>query len=188
MRTKIILAVLILLLTAGVGYYIRRDVNDVNKNKIQSLSREGPSFAEMLDRPVNITVDMPLEAQEIAREKIEKLTTELRQNPNLFDNWLSLGIYRKIIGDYEGAAECWKYAATLNPKSPIPYNNLGDLYAYFLKDTKKAEENFLKAIENDPSAVYVYRSLYEFYKYILKDDIKARQILEVSKSIGQILE
>jgi tetratricopeptide (TPR) repeat protein len=83
-----------------------------------------------------------------------------------------------MIGDYEGAKECWEYAAVVNPKSPTPFNNLGDLYAHYLKDNKKAEENFLIAIKNGPDQIYIYRSLYEFYRYVMKDNAKAKQILE----------
>jgi tetratricopeptide (TPR) repeat protein len=60
----------------------------------------------------------------------------------------------------------------------VVFHNLGDLYAYFLKDTQKAEENFLKALENGPDQIYIYRNVYEFYRYAMKDDVKAKQILE----------
>lgn len=174
MPPKIVIAIFIvifiLLLAAVAGYYIYRDVV---RHRVANIPQP-PN----LDRSINMPSSLALDAQKIVKEKIEELSTELKQNPNLFDNWLLLGIYRKMIGDYEGAKECWEYASIVNPQSPTPFNNLGDLYANFIKDNKKAEENFLQAIKIDPSAIYIYRSLYEFYHYNLKDDAKAKQILE----------
>jgi len=183
---KIILVIFILLFAAGVGYYIYRDfvrhrvanipvepTPGVGKNQ-QLEQIEHPN----LDRPFTIPDNFPEDAKKIAIENIEKLSTELKKNPNIFDNWLVLGIYRKMLGDYEGAKECWEYAAAIDPQSPTPFNNLGDLYANYLKDNKKAEENFLKAIENGPEQIYIYRSVYDFYRYVMKDDAKAKQILE----------
>ena len=89
-----------------------------------------------------------------------------------------LGVYRKIIGDYEGAREVWEYASAIRPQNSVSFNNLGELYAYYLKNNKKAEENYAKAIENDPSAIYIYRNFFDFYRYFAKDTAKARAILE----------
>jgi tetratricopeptide (TPR) repeat protein len=193
---KIILIIVILLFAAGVGYYIYRDVvqhrvldtepttvvgsveNKQSEQAQQIEQLQQQPKVPNLDRPLNITANLPEDAQKIAKDKIEKLTLELKQNPALVEDWLVLGIYRKMIGDYEGAKECWEYAAAIDPQSPTPFNNLGDLYANYLKDSKKAEENFLIAIKNNPNQIYIYRSTYELYRYVLKDDAKARAILE----------
>jgi len=170
---KILLGLIILFFAVGVGYYIWRDLVQEQKNVQHSVAH-----IPNLDRPINITANLPEDAQKIAQEKIEKLNSELKQDPSLFENWLVLGIYRKMIGDLEGAKECWEYAGFLSPQSPIPFNNLGDLYANYLKDSKKAEENFLIAIKNGPDQIYIYRSFCEFYRYTMKDNAKAKQILE----------
>ena len=83
-----------------------------------------------------------------------------------------------MINDYEGARLAWEYAGAIRPKSPTPFNNLGELYAYQLKDNAMAEKNYLKAIENDPSAIYIYRNFFDFYRYFVKDMAKARALLE----------
>lgn len=190
---KIFLGLIILFFAAGVSYYIWHDLtkkptSDIGFEVATStpdtqtpnsllgypIAKEIPN----LDKPINITADLPEDAKKIAQEKIEKLSSELKQDPSLFENWLVLGIYRKMIGDYEGAKECWEYASFLMPQSSVPFNNLGDLYAYYLKDSNRSEENFLKAIKNNPSQIFIYRSLYELYHYVMKDDIKAKQILE----------
>lgn len=175
---KILIGLIILLFAVGVGYYIYRDIVGYRKSNTEPISDVDSVSIPNLDRPINITANLPEGAQKIAGEKIEKLTAELKQNSAILENWLVLGIYRKMIGDLEGARECWEYAGFLAPQSAIPFNNLGDLYANYLKDNQKAEDNFLIAIKNSPNQIYIYRSLYDFYRYIMKDNTKARQILE----------
>jgi len=137
------------------------------------------SSAEELDlnRPIVIPSDMAPKVAKLVTEKIKKLNSELKTDPNSMESLLALGIYRKMIRDYAGAAEAWEYAGKIYPKSPTPFNNLGDLYAYFLKDKKKAEKNFLKALKNGPNELYIYRNTYEFYRYVMKDDARAKEIL-----------
>ena len=60
------------------------------------------------------------------------------------ENWLVLGVYRKMIGDYESAKEVWEYASAIRPQNSVSFNNLGELYAYYLKDNAKAEKIILK--------------------------------------------
>lgn len=168
-----------------MGYYIYSEMSDI---EIDVDAEPTPGVDENqqlehlehpnLDRPINIPEDFPEDAKKIATEKIQKLSNELKANNDFFDGWLDLGIYRKMIGDYEGAKECWEYASAIRPLNSISFNNLGDLYGYYLKDYKKAEENFLKALENGPDQVYIYRNTYEFYRYVMKDDAQAKEILK----------
>lgn len=189
MLKKIILALAVLILALGVGFYI---YSDFVSHRVANIPTEPKTdFGENqqieqveqleypdLDRPLTFPSGFPLDAQKIIKESVEKLVSELKQNPGLFDNWLELGIRRKTIKDYEGAEEAWEYAGAISPLNSVSFNNLGDLYAYYLKDYKKAEENFLTAIKNGPDQVYIYRSFYEFYRNVLKDNAKARAILE----------
>ena len=131
-----------------------------------------------LNKEIKITADMNEEAKRIATAKIQDLSSQLKKDSDNLENWLVLGVYRKTIGDYEGAREVWEYAGAIRPQNSISFNNLGELYAYQLKDNIKAEENYKKAIENDPSAIYIYRNFFDFYRYFAKDTAKARAILE----------
>jgi len=131
-----------------------------------------------LDRMVINDASLPKEAVQILEKNIKKVSDELRLDSNNLSLWLDLGIQRKIAGDYEGARDAWDYASKIRPKNSVSFGNLGDLYAYYLKDTKKAEKNFLKAIENGPDEIYLYFKTSDFYKYIMKDTEKARAIVE----------
>jgi len=198
MRSKFVLGLVILALAGSAGYYIYSDfvkhrVSDMTDNsgvgaegtgdfKVEQIPIEDKnvqdSVLHILDRSINISADLPEDARKIAVENIEKLIVELKQNPNSFDLWLKLAIYRKMLGDYEGAREIWEYTSKMAPNDAISFNNLGDLYAYYLKDSAKAEENFLKALKNGPDQVYVYRNVHDFYLNVMKDKAKAKKILE----------
>ena len=202
-----IIGILVVITIAGlVGFYIYNDISskkenvDISQeNKVNnelpagiSIEGDGDYSVEIIsvdDESVNISVpsldrdivfgtDFPLEAQDIMRNKIEKLSSELKEDNSLLENWIELGIQRKTIGDYVGAREAWEYAIALRPSGSVAYHNLGDLHAYFLKNNIKAEENFLKAIENAPNDVYLYFKISEFYKNILNDMDKARTIVQ----------
>lgn len=134
--------------------------------------------APNLDREIKITGEMSDEAKRIVTAKIQDLSGQLKKDSDNLENWLVLGVYRKTIGDLESAREIWEYASAIRPGNSVSFNNLGELYAYYLKDSKKAEENYAKAIENDPSAIYIYRNFFDFYRYFLKDMTKARAVLE----------
>ena len=55
---------------------------------------------------------------------------------------------------------------------------MGDLYAYYLRDNQKAEENYLEALELGPSQTYLYFKTAEFYRDFLLDSQKARVIVQ----------
>lgn len=185
MRNKLILIAIIAILAGGAGYYIYSDLVQSPMSNIPAEPTPGVGeenvhdrVVHILDRPINFYVDIPEEAKEIYRKKIEELSSALKENPDLFNHWLDLGIYRQNIGDYEAARDIWEYAGKIRPQNSTSFQNLGYLYAYYLKDNKKAEENYLKALENGPDQVYIYRNTYEFYRYAMKDDARAKEILK----------
>lgn len=114
----------------------------------------------------------------ITKQRWEKTIETLKKDPTDFQAWVELGLIRSNIGDLYGAKLAWEYASALVPKNSVAYGNLGYLYAYDLKDNKKAEENYLKAIENNPAMLYLYFQTYEFYRDIVKDPVKARRFVE----------
>lgn len=96
-------------------------------------------------RPVSITADLPVEARAAIAAHFEENKELLAKDPKNFNAWLDLAILYKIGGDYRGAEAIWLYATKAWPESPIPFNNLGDLYKNFLKDSVKATLYYEKA-------------------------------------------
>ncbi len=148
-------------------------VSEVNINK-EAISISAPS----LDRPIVYPSDMPAQIKEDNQSKISQIIKNLKSNTGSFNDWIDLGLYRKLLGDYEGARQAWEYASLLRPQSPASFSNLGILYGYYLKDAPKAEKSFLRAIENDPKDINLYFQTYDFYKDVMKDSTKAKAIIE----------
>ncbi len=111
------------------------------------------------------SANLPTEAVSILRTKEQATISAIKKEPTRVDLWLELGVYRKMAGDYQGAADAWSYVAQTGPTSVnyIAYGNLGDLYMNFLKNYPKAEANFKAAIAIKPGAVDYYRALFSLY-------------------------
>ena len=144
--------------------------------KIEQISieefdvKEVPKPIPNLDESIKNNASLPEEAKKIVDSKIAELVEKLKNDPSDFYSWIALGIRAKTLEDYEKTVEFWKYAIRLSPDNKVSYNNLGDLYHYFIRDFKKSEEYFLEALEVDPNYVFTYRGLHELYKYSYKQD------------------
>ncbi len=131
-----------------------------------------------LDRKIVFGSDVSKDAQKIITTKINSLEDALKKDNSSLENWIDLGLYRKIAGDYEGARDAWEYVGVISPQNSLSFRNLGDLYGYYLKDSQKAEKNLLKAIENGPNRVEYYFKTVEFYREVMKDNSKARGVAQ----------
>lgn len=131
-----------------------------------------------LDRPMTVTADLSEEQKNNARKEILRAVAALKQDADSQSDWLALAIYRKTIGDYDGAREIWEYTAAVRPAEAVSLHNLGNLYAFELHDLGKAETYYLQAIEREPRLGYVYYTTYEFYRYFKKDLAQAKKILD----------
>lgn len=123
------------------------------------------------------TANVSADAQKIIKTQIADLVKKLAANPGVLDNWLSLGLYRKMAGEYTKARDAWEYAVKLAPADKQAYNNLGDLYQYYLKDYTKAELNWKRTVELDTKFISGYRALYDLYVQN-KQEVKAKAILD----------
>ena len=128
-----------------------------------------------LTTPIVFVSSVSPEAQSVIRTNEEATVAELKKDSTRVDLWLKLGGYRKMAGDYEGAAAAWQYVATAGPKSInyVAYGNLGDLYMNYLKNYPVAESDYQKAIAINPQVIDYYRSLYTLYKYLYKTNTSA---------------
>lgn len=101
----------------------------------------------------------------VIEKNIVTLRADIKTNPYSLQDWTGLGLYYKQAGDYAQARDAWEYASLLSPGNVVTFNNLGDLYHYYLKDFPKAEKNFLTAIANDKKYTLSYINLSDLYKY-----------------------
>lgn len=118
------------------------------------------------------------EAKVTADASIKSIQAMLKKNPADFYAWLDLGIYQKMAGDYEGVIISWTYVGRLAPTDYISRGNLGNLYAYYLKDLAKAEVYYKQAISYGPTQAILYIQLAEVYRDLFQDKAKARAILD----------
>jgi tetratricopeptide (TPR) repeat protein len=132
-----------------------------------------------LSRPIVFSESANLndEAKKILKDRIGSLQVSLKSEPRNINNWVLLGTNYKIIGDYAGAVLYWKYAGDVSNDS-VSLGNLGNLYAYYLKDNAMAEVYYKKAIARAPSQAYLYVQLSSVYKEVFNDLVKAKDILD----------
>ncbi len=99
----------------------------------------------------------------ILTENVQFLIKELKTNPQNEGGWLQLAIYKKTLRDYKASIEILDYVAILWPKDYIPFNNLADLYQFYVKNYPLAEKNWLKVIELKPDYTDAYKNLFALY-------------------------
>jgi tetratricopeptide (TPR) repeat protein len=135
--------------------------------------------APSLDRKINYSSSITSDVRAIIDRSVSATATDLKKNPYSLQDWIGLGIAYKEAGDYQAARDAWEYASLLSPGNVVTFNNLGDLYHYYLKDYPKAESNFLQAIKNDKKYVLSYINLANLYKLSYQTNTtKAADILK----------
>lgn len=192
MQKKLILIILILLLAGGVGYYIYSDyvshrvantnntpaptsgIGEVNEITKEEIEKQMPD----LDKEIVVKIDLPANIKSETIMDIHDIIQKLKENYDDMQLWLQLGLLRKLLGDYDGAIEAWQFVNLIRPNNFVSFGNLGDIYTLYLKDSGKAEENYLKALKNGPEQTYLCQKVYEFYRYVMQDDVKAKEILK----------
>ena len=152
---------------------------------VPSVSRENQP-APNLDQEIVFGPDVPEGEKETTRGQVKILTDTLKADPNLFNEWMDLGILLKSAGDYERARQVWEYAGAIRPENSLSFANLGTLYGYYLKNPIKAEANLLHAVENEPRFLDLYARMTDFYLEVMNDKEKALQFLE--RAIAQYPE
>lgn len=154
-----IISILILLVMAAAGLYLY---------KTHYFWPVQPEWQKLLVfEPKNNT--LTTEQTQVFQERFDELKTNLEKNPDNFNSWLALGVVKKGVADYQGAADVWLYATRLSPKGSTPFFNLADVYAYFLNEPQKAEEAINQAIANDPKDINFYLAKADIYRYKFPD-------------------
>ena len=149
----------------------------VDEKSSKTVARDGPAaLPAYRGRDPEEVAPVPAEIQVFSETQrsalyasIRKYGKIVRETPHYTAAWIQLGILKKQIGDFEGAADAWEYAALIGSDNPVPLLNLGNLYAYEMHDGRHAEEYFKKAIAVDPKNPRGYSGLAEVYMYFLKE-------------------
>lgn len=133
-------------------------------------------------------------------QAIGEASRMLRGDPIFGQAWLQIGILKKAIGDYEGAADAWEYASIVRQESFVPPANLAQVYWYYLPDYPRAERQFREAIRRDPRQPALYVQLAEFYSFayrenesqadeVLREGFEANpQNIDIPKALGSVYE
>ncbi len=116
--------------------------------------------------------------KKIITEKIIEIQNKLKKDSRDLASWLDLGLYQKIAGDFQGAVTSWKYVSDVSTTDFISLGNLGDMYAYYLKDKNLSETYYKRAIKNGPEQAYLYIQLAGVYKDVFKDLSKTNAIID----------
>ncbi|MBI4992181.1 MAG: tetratricopeptide repeat protein [Candidatus Harrisonbacteria bacterium] len=192
---RILLILLLAFLIGIVTWYIWKDFQIAENNSqpavsspvitnglststevIRSDNQEFKTRAlKLVEGPILVKAALGDRARNQAENKIKELTGLIKNNYNDMAAWLDLGAYRKLIGDYEGAAEAWEFVSEIRPQNFVSFHNLGDLYGFYLEDYPKAESNFLKSIENNSANIDAYiqlAAIYEFHYPEKRDQIE----------------
>ncbi len=133
-----------------------------------------------LNRPITVqsSASLSADAQALMREQITTIEADLKKDPSVLNDWLQLGVDRKIIGDYQGAVLDWNFAGRLTPSDGVSFENLANLYGYYLKDNTKAEANYAQAIKVAPDQTFNYFNAVAFYRDVENNLVKARTIAQ----------
>ncbi|MDI6752052.1 MAG: tetratricopeptide repeat protein [bacterium] len=117
--------------------------------------------------PLNLAVHYNLAKAFSKKGKIQDAISEYEKiieiSPDYILAWIGLGTLRwKEQGLYDEAIDCFKEAERIDPTSPLPAINLGDLY-FNQKKLEKAESSYKKALEKERDNLYGLKKLGQIY-------------------------
>lgn len=181
---KILIAVLFLGVISGGVWYARQieaptvgnPDNDQVTGEIDGLSGSSGSdsnadlFSVLKSEAEKIIArPLPVGASELVIKKLNESIDAIKSNYNYANPWHDLASYRKISGDNQGAIEAWNFLIKIRPDDYITYHNLGDMYAFTLKNYLKGAEYFSESIEKNPKNVDAYIQLGSILEFHLKE-------------------
>lgn len=119
----------------------------------------------------------PKEFVEFQRQRLVDDLAILKDSPSDINALIDIGLVKKQVNNYTGARDVWEYVNIIYPDQALNHLNLANLYAAYLGDFEKAEDNYFKAVDLDSASPNPYLKLAEFYrdfyttKYNLIDDV-----------------
>lgn len=104
--------------------------------------------------------------------QMQKLSSALKADPTKYPDWLELAAYRREAGDYDGARIVLEYQTMVWSNQYVPHYNLATLFHYYVKDSKKAEDEYRRALVirgSGPESIGTYLELHRLYANVYKE-------------------
>lgn len=145
------------------GYKVT--VENISPSTPSGISKDLPN----LDLPIVNYSHLDQAIFKTNADNITSLSVDLSKDPENQLKWLNLAITRKAIGDYDASIQVLNYVTILWPNDYVAFNNLADLYQFYVSNYPLAEKNWLKVIEINPSYIDAYKNLYTLYLELYKE-------------------
>ncbi|TSC83080.1 MAG: hypothetical protein G01um101419_280 [Parcubacteria group bacterium Gr01-1014_19] len=139
-----------------------------------------------------------LAAEIIAEKKVElnKFAEIAEKNPSDSLAWLKISEIKKFFNNYKGSVDALEYIKLTSPDDFLVNLNLGNLYGFYLKDYKRAEQNFANAMNHSGgdqlvAAISALADLYkDFYKekYDQVDDLLLIGIEAIPSDVNLVMK
>ncbi|MCL6636773.1 MAG: tetratricopeptide repeat protein [Alicyclobacillus sp.] len=120
-----------------------------------------------------ISGGQPYEGQ----DKLQQLEKTAQANPNNEQDQIQAAIAAYVNGDLQKALDYYQKANKLNPKDPIPLNNMGNIYFRGMNKPKDALTYYKQATEVNSAYSYAWWNLGLCYE-ALGDKTSAKQAFE----------
>ena len=131
-----------------------------------------------------INANIPDDKKQEYTGRMKDIVHAIRKGESLYEQLIELASYRKLVEDYAGAEEIWLDMTKRYPTSRQAYDNLGNLYHFYVKDYPKAEVMMKKSIEIENVYAPSYVNLFELYtlSYTEKKQLAEQVLLDGLKN------
>lgn len=126
---------------------------------LSATSVRAPDFRKPLIYPTS----MSAETQAAINSHFTADVAALSKDPRDINAWSDLGVLRKMVQDYQGSADIWRYLIQIYPQNTGPLSSLGDIEANYLHDYPLAEAAYLRVVALEPTSADPYRELFLLY-------------------------
>jgi tetratricopeptide (TPR) repeat protein len=144
---------LALAVLAGCGSPAKSTAN----NATNGTSSTSASTSNTSSSSKNQTVSVGAQAYQ-GKTNLEKYTSLASKQATSFTAQINAGVSEYQNHNYAKAIAYYKKAAAINPKSAVPYNDIGNVYRD-MRDVKNAINYYTKATQADPTYGYGWLNL-----------------------------
>ncbi|MFH1610968.1 MAG: hypothetical protein ABIA91_03715 [Patescibacteria group bacterium] len=184
MKKILLILIVLVLIAVGLWFYFNQDQEDnlplVNNQVDEGILDIDPTelivFEVKKEKLSDFQKERGFDRFNIAKNIIEENNEDYLSSNNYYA-WFEIASVQKLIGDYERAAQMWKWLNQAYSSNSISPANLGDLYKSFVIDKEQSEIYYLMALDRDKKDFQIYYGLYELYRYRFEDSEKALQTL-----------